>query len=165
MLNILISFFFAHFKNHWISSFDGREAKGGEHCSAGLLSSPASPESYSLVFVLSWATMGHIIKAVWCQHSVHSFPTLTESLMNYYNLLIMLKRNTSFINTVFNHSGLQSSTAFDHSKQLPVLCICLCILLIHILDKLKSWRFSESLWAKKTLLKSPLSHYISYHTE
>lgn len=144
MLNTMIPLFFAHLKNHWTSSFDGREAKGGKHYSAGLLSLLASPESYSLVFVLSWSTIGHIINAVWCQHSAHSFPTLTESLMNYYNLLIMLKRNTSFINTIFNHSGVQSSTAFDHSKQLPVLCICLSILLIHILDKLKSWRFSES---------------------
>lgn len=33
-------------------SIDGREAKGSEYCSVGLLSLPASSENYSLVFVL-----------------------------------------------------------------------------------------------------------------
>lgn len=96
---------------------------GGQALLCRALSSPASPESYSLAFALPWAAIGHITNAVWCQHSVHSFPTLTESPVNYYHLLIMLRRNTSFINTIFNHSGLQSSTALDHSKQLAGWCL------------------------------------------
>lgn len=54
-----------------------------------LLKGLLSPESYSLVFTLPQATIGHIVNAVWCQRSIHSFATLAEPLMDYYNLLIM----------------------------------------------------------------------------